>query len=290
MMTRRHVLQLLGAGPLAAATAPRLLAQDDPDGWREAIAPMKIVGPIHYVGTRGLAVYLVTTPAGHVLIDGGLPVSGPAIVRSIEMLGVKPRDVKVLLITQAHFDHVGTLAHLKTSTGGRVVVMRGDESLIASGGTTDYLFGGSPAYHFPPVAADEVIRDGHEISLGGVTLKAHHTPGHTPGTTTWTTTVEDGGRAYRVVVAGSTSVNPGTRLVRDPSYPRILEDYRTALRVQESLRPDIFLAAHGTQFEFEAKRARAAREGVTAWVDPDGYRKAIAASRDRLEALVAKER
>lgn len=268
--------------------APR--AQDDPDGWREPIEPLKIAGPIHYVGTRGLAVYLVTTPAGHILIDGALPVSGGAIVRSIEALGLKARDVKVLLTTQAHFDHVGTLAHLRKVTGGRVLVMEGDQGIIASGGRTDYLFGPSAEYHFPAVTADEVIRDGHEVTLGGLTLKAHHTPGHTPGTTTWTTTVDDEGRSYRVVFAGSTFVNPGTRLVKAPSYPGILDDYRKALRVLETLQPEIFLAAHGTQFDFEGKRARAAREGARAWVDPEGFRKGVAASRARLEELAAKER
>jgi metallo-beta-lactamase class B len=211
-------------------------------------------------------------------------------VRSIEALGFAPRDVKVLLITQAHFDHVGTLAHLKTATGARVLVMQGDEGIVASGGKTDYLFGPDAEYHFPKVTVDQVIRDGHEVTLGGVTLKAHRTPGHTPGTTTWTTTIDDGGRSYRVVFAGSTFVNPGTRLVKDPSYVGILEDYRKALRVQESLQPDIFLAAHGTQFDFEGKRSRAGREGVSAWVDPEGFRKGIAASKARLEELVAKER
>ncbi len=265
-------------------------AADDPDGWREPTPPMRIVGPVHYVGTRGLAAYLVATPAGHALIDGALPASGPDIVRSIETLGFNPRDVRALLITQAHFDHVGTLAHLKERTGARVLVMQGDEGIVASGGATDYLFGPSPAYHFPKVTVDEVIRDGHEVVLGGVTLRAHRTPGHTPGTTTWTTTVEDGGRSYRVVFAGSTYVNPGTRLMKDPSYPGILADYRKALDVLDGLRPDVFLAAHGSQFDFEGKRARAATEGARAFVDPEGFRKANAASRARLEDLAARER
>ncbi len=264
-------------------------AQDDPDGWREPFPPFRIAGPIHYVGTRGLAAYLVRTSEGHILIDGALPVSGARIVEAIEALGVAARDVRVLLNTQAHFDHVGTLAHLKAATGGRVVAMRGDEGILASGGKTDYLFGGTPAYHFPPVQVDEIVRDGHEVSLGGVTLRAHHTPGHTPGSTTWTTTIDEGGRPYRVVFAGSTYVNPGTRLVRNPSYPGILDDYRKALRVQEGLEIDIFLAAHGSQFDFERKRERAAREGVRAFVDPEGFRKGIAGSRARLEKLAASE-
>lgn len=289
MHSSRLLLCLICASLLTLSGA-RLPAQDDPDGWREPTPPLKIVGPIHYVGTRGLAVYLLATPAGHILIDGGTPPSGPTIVAAIEALGFKPRDVKVLLTTQAHFDHVGTLAHLKAATGGRVLIMQGDEGIVAAGGKTDYLFGPSPAYHFPPVAVDEVIRDGQEIGLGGVTLTAHRTPGHTPGTTTYTTTVEEGGRSYRVVFAGSTYVNPGTRLVKAPSYPGIVEDYRTAFRVLEQLQPEIFLAAHGVQFDFEGKRARAKTEGVRAWVDPEGFRKGVAASKARFEELVAAER
>lgn len=272
-----------------ALHAMTAVAQDDPDGWREPIAPMKLVGPIHYVGTRGLAAYLITTSAGHILIDGGVPVGGPLIVRSIETLGFAPRDVKVLLTTQAHFDHVGSLAHLKQVTGGRVLVMAGDEGLLRSGGATDYLMGPDSRYHFPRVEPDEVIRDGREITLGDVTLRAIRTPGHTPGTTTYTTTVRDGARSYRVVFAGSTSVNPGTRLVVRPSYPGILDDYRRALDVQSKLDPEVFFAAHGVQFDFEAKRARAAAEGPTVWVDSEGFKKAVAASRARLEELVAAE-
>ena len=263
--------------------------QGDPDGWRTPLPPLKIVGPIHYVGTRGLAVYLISTPAGHIVIDGALPVSGPDIVRSIGALGLKPRDVKLLLTTQAHFDHVGTLGYLKQVTGARVLVMQGDEGIVASGGKTDYLFANEEGSHFPAVTVDEVIHDGHEVALGGTTLKAHRSPGHTPGTTTWTTNVEEAGRTYSVVFLGSTSVNPGTRLVKSPSYPGILEDYRASLRMQASLQPDIFLAAHGVQFDFEAKRARVSREGVKAWVDPDGYRRAIASSKQRFEELVVIE-
>jgi metallo-beta-lactamase class B len=264
-------------------------AQSDPDGWREPIAPSPIVGPIHYVGTRGLAVFLIATPEGHILLDGAVPEAAPAIAASIEASGHTLSDVKVLLTTQAHFDHVGSLARLKALTGGRVVVMTGDDALLASGGKTDYLFGNTPAFHYPAVKADRVIRDGDVVTLGGVTLTALRTPGHTPGTTTWTTTVQDGGKPYRVVFAGSTSVNPGTRLVKNPSYPGILDDYRAALKTQEGLTPDIFLAAHGIGFDFEKKRARAVAEGARAYVDPDGYRRMLANSRANIEKLAAAE-
>jgi metallo-beta-lactamase class B len=290
MSSRRRFLQSLICCGCLAVTAGPGPAQDDPDGWRTPTPPMTIVGPIHYVGTYGLAVYLITTPAGHILIDGGTPVSGPDIVRSIEALGFKSADVKILLNTQAHFDHVGTLAHLKQVTGGRVIVMKGDEGVLASGGKTDYVFGSRPEYHFPAVAADEVIGDGHVVTLGGVSLTARHTPGHTPGTTTWTMTVQDGGRSYRVAFAGSTFVNPGTRLVKNPSYPGIEADYRRSFALLETLPVDMYLAAHAQAFDFHAKRERAKTEGPRAFVDSVALRTAVVASKAAFEKLVAAER
>lgn len=274
---------------LVSVSGP-LKAQDDPDGWKKATPPTRIAGQVHYVGTYGLAAYLITTPAGHILIDGGLPGGEGLILASIEQAGFKPRDVKVLLTTQAHFDHVGTLAALKRATGARVLVMRGDEGILASGGKTDYLFGPDPTYHFPPVTADEVIGEGHVLTLGNVTLTARRTPGHTPGTTTWTTTVMEEGRSLRMAFAGSTYVNSGTRLVKDPSYPGIEADYRRSFVLLADLPVDIFLAAHAQGCEFHERRARAASEGVKAWVDRDALKRVVTGSQAAFEKLVAAER
>lgn len=289
-MPHRRLLHAFVVAVTVLASWTLLVAQDDPDGWRKPTEPMKIVGPIHYVGTYGLAAYLIATPAGHILIDGAVPEAGPAIVRAIEAAGFKPRDVRILLNTQAHYDHVGTLAHLKEATGGRVLVMKGDEGILASGGATDYLFGPRTEFRFPAVKADEVIRDGHVVTLGGVSLTARATPGHTPGTTTWTTTVQDGGQRYRVAFAGSTFVNPGTRLVKDPSYPGIEADYRRSFTLLESLPVDMYLAAHAQAFDFHGKRERAKTEGPGAFVDPDALRKAAVTSRAAFEKLVAAEK
>ena len=290
MPSRRRLLHVFVSSVCVANCAGMVGGQADPDGWKKPTAPARIVGPVHYVGTYGLAAYLITTPAGHILIDGVVPVAAPDIVRAIEALGFKPTDVEILLNTQAHFDHVGSLAHLKQVTGGRVVVMKGDEGLIASGGRTDYLFGSRAEFHFPAVKVDEVIGDGHVVSLGGVSLTARLTPGHTPGTTTWTMTVGDGGQEYRVAFAGSTSVNPGTRLVKNPSYPGIEADYRQSFALLESLPVDMYLAAHAQAFDFHAKRERAKIEGPRAFVDRDALRKAARASRAAFEKLVAAEK
>jgi metallo-beta-lactamase class B len=287
---RALVFALLFVTPLAAQPTARPAASFDTSAWKQPTPPLHIAGPIHYVGTADLAVYLITTPAGHILLDGALAESAPQIEQSIRTLGFKVEDIRMLLISQAHFDHVATLAHFRQKTGAQLLVMKGDEGLLASGGRTDYLFANVPSTHFAAVKADRILNDGDTVTLGDVTLTARLTPGHTPGTTTWTTTIAEKGRPYRVVFAGSTSVNAGTRFVNNPSYPGIADDFRRAFAVQESLSPEIFLAAHASQFDLAGKRVKAGKEGVAAWVDGDGFRRLIATKKAEFEALVAKEK
>ena len=277
-------IALLGSLALAAARA------QDNASWNKPTAPFRLVGPVHFVGTNELAAFLVTTPGGHVLIDGGLPESAPLIEQSIRALGFDPRDIRVLLTTQAHFDHVGSLAHFKKLSGGRVEVMDGDVSLVESGGRTDYLFADSEKFRFDPVKVDRALRDGDTVSLGTVTLTARKTPGHTPGSTTWLTKVEDGGRRYDVVFMASTGINPGTRLVDRPSYPGIAEDFARSFEVLESLKPDVFLGGHTGFFRMEEKRARLGQGGPHPFVDPEGFRAHVAARKRAFEEQRDKER
>ena len=274
----------LAAAPLAAQTF-------DTAAWNKPTDSFRVIGQVHYVGTSELAAFLITTPAGHILIDGGIPESAPLIERAIRGLGKKPEDIRVLLTTQAHFDHVGTLAHFKRLSGGRVEVMEGDVSVVESGGRTDYLFGDkNPRTQFESVKVDRTLKDGDAISLGGVELKARRTPGHTQGSTTFLTTVEDGGKRYSVVFAASTSINPGTRLVDRPSYPGIAADFTRSLQFLESLTPDVFLGAHAGFFQMEEKRARLGGPGPNPFVDPQGYRKHLAEKRKAFEEQLARER
>jgi metallo-beta-lactamase class B len=257
---------------LAACLALRVYAAVVPS-WREPSEPARIVGPIYFVGTKGLGVFLIATKEGHILLDGAMPGSEGLIEESIRKLGFKIEDVKQLLISQAHFDHVGTLAHFKKTTGAKLAVMEGDDVLLKSGGKADYLFGATAPYHFEAVTPDRVLKDGDVVELGGVKLTARHTPGHTRGCTTWVMKVQEDEKVYEVVFAGSTTVNPGTRLGAKPSYDGIVEDYRRSFAFLESLKPDIFLGAHTDFFAFEAKRKRAATEGPKAYVDLEGYRR-----------------
>ncbi|HKE96436.1 MAG TPA: subclass B3 metallo-beta-lactamase [Povalibacter sp.] len=289
----RALLCVLALGAFGVANAADKPADTsmpfDTRSWFEAVEPLHIAGPIYYVGTRDLGVYLITTSAGHILLDGAMPGSQGLIEASIRKLGFKPQDIRLLLITHAHVDHVGTVAYFKKLTGAPLAVMAPDDQLLKSGGHADYLYSEVDAFHFDPVTADRVLKDGDTVTLGNVTLTARHTPGHTRGCTTWITSVEEQGRSWRVVFTGSTSVNPGTRLVDKPSYPGIADDYRHAFSVLETLQPEIFLAAHASFFDLDAKRQRVAKEGVQAFVDPQGYARANAAKREFFEAQLAKE-
>lgn len=257
--------------------------------WVSPAEPMHIVGPINFVGTKGLGVYLITTPAGHILLGGGMPHSSSLIEASIRKLGYKSEDIKILLSNHAHVDHVGTMAEFKKLTGATVVAMDRDVKLLASGGKIDYLFAKDPSFYFPPATADRVLRDGDTVELGGVKLTARLSAGHTPGCTTFITTVQEGGRSYQVAFPDGTGVNPGTRLVNNPSYPGILEDYRKTFALLESLHPDIFLSYHD-DFSWTTERARAATEGAQAFVDPEGYRQFVADRKANFEQLLTQEK
>ena len=277
------LLVLVGLG--AQQPAP---AFNNPD-WTTPETPSRIVGTIHYVGTKDLAVYLITTPAGHILIDGAVPGVEGEIEKSIRALGFKPEDIKILLTTQAHFDHVGTLAHFAALSKGSVRIMQGDDTLVADGGASDYLFSGQRALQYRPTKVDVVLKDGDVITLGNVSLTALRTPGHTPGCATYTTTVTEGGKTYKVVFPGSLTVNPGTRLVKNPSYPGIADDYRRSIDRLSAMTPDIYLTAHASAGDLAAKRARARTDGVQAYVDPEGYKKLHAQKRQAFDELIKRE-
>ena len=262
----------------------------DTSRWNDYEAPFRLAGPIHFVGTLHLAAFLIHTPQGHILMDGGMPSTAPVIEKSIKELGFKPEDIRLLLTTQAHFDHVGSHAHFKKLSGAMVQAMDGDAQLLRDGGKSDYLFGENPDYQFPRVAVDRVLKDGDVVTLGGVRLVARKTPGHTPGSATYEMDINEGGRIYKVVFAASTSVNPGTRFAKNPSYPGILEDYRKTFAVLASLRPDIWVSGHSGFFDLQAKRKKMSKDNpAAAFVDPAGYEKMIASKKKDFDDYLAKE-
>ena len=261
-----------------------------PASWTARTTPHHIIGNIHYVGTVDLASYLIATPDGHILIDTGLERNAAAVLDGMRSLGFDPTDIRLLLTTQAHFDHVGAHEEIRKLSGAQVVVSAGDRDVLEGGGQGDYHFG--PRYHFPPVTVDRIVHEGAVISLGGTSLTARLTPGHTKGTTTWTMVArEKAGRLRHVVFMGSTSVNAGVKLVDNREYPFIAADYQRSFRVLRNLPCEVFLAAHASAFG-GPRKAEAARTGTgeAAFVDPDGCRAAVERSERAFDAELERQR
>ena len=264
-------------------------ASVNPD-WTTPLPPYKIADGVYYVGGRDLAAYLVTTPAGNILINSNYTSSPTQIRHSVEQLGFRWRDTKILLVSHVHVDHAGGAAATVRETGARYEVMDGDANVAESGGRTDFAFG--PRQRFPAAHVDHVLHDGEAVALGGVVLTAHRTAGHTRGCTTWTMQVhipgETADKRRRVVIVGSWSVLSEYRLIRrggrSASYPGIAEDYEHTFALLHSLPCDVFLASHGGTFDMLAKLKRMPSEGDEVWVDPAGYAKALSEAQNEFEA------
>ena len=259
-------LSIMIAAFAAASHAP---VQDD---WTEPFPAFRIAGNLYYVGSKGLASYLVTTSQGHILINSDLEANVPMIRASVESLGFKFSDIKILLISHAHWDHCAGSAMIKRLTGAKYMVMEGDVDVVESGGKTDFQYASDPAALYPPAKVDRVLRDGDEVKLGDATLTARLTPGHTKGCTTWTMKVNDGSKLRDVVIVGSPNVNPGYKLVGSTVYPRMTEDFQKTFRVLNSLSCDYFLGAHGSYFDLEKKYAQLKAGNSTALIDAAGYK------------------
>ena len=274
---------------LVLAATGSLVAQDNPD-WTEPFPPFHIAGNLYYVGSKGLANYLIATPQGNILINSDLEANVPLIEASIEKLGFKFKDTKILLISHAHWDHDAASATIKEKTGAKYMVMDTDVSVVESGGKTDFRYGNTPNSLYRPAKVGRILHDGDQVTLGGTVLVAHLTPGHTKGCTTWTMKVTDGGKTYNVVIVGSPNVNPGYKLVANPAYPQIAEDYERMWRVLKSLPCDIFLGAHGSYFGLEEKYPLRKEDGANPFVDPDGYKRFITQKEQDFRAELARQR
>ena len=278
---------LLAAFIAVTGSAGPSYAQSD---WTEPFPPFKIAGNLYYVGSKGLANYLITTPQGHILINSDLEENVPLIRASVEKLGFKFTDVKILLISHAHWDHNGASDTIKKLTGAKYMVMDADVAVVESGGKADFQYGNVQANLYKPTKVDRVLHDGDEVTLGGSVLVAHLTPGHTKGCTTWTMKVQDAGKTYNAVIVGGPNVNDGYRLVNNPAYPQIASDYEKMFRVLRSLPCDIFLGAHGAYFDLETKYARLKEHALAAFVDPEGYKEFVDDRDQAFKAELAKQR
>src|SRR5258707_13794702 len=268
-----------GAALVAAQTAD----------WTEPFPPFRIAGNLYYVGSKGLANYLVTTPQGNILINSDLEANVPLLQASIEKLGFKFADTKILLISHAHFDHDAGSAKIKELTGASYMVMDADVPVVESGGKADFQYGNRAEFLYPPAKVDRVLHDGDEVKLGGAVLVAHLTPRHTKGCTTWTMKVTEGGKTYNVVIVGSPNVNPGYKLVHNNTYPQIASDYLRLFDVLKTLPCDIFLGAHGGYFGLEEKYPHLKPGAANPFVDPDAYKKFVAEKEQKFRTELAKQ-
>jgi metallo-beta-lactamase class B len=265
-----------------------LPAQPRPE-WTKPFPPFRIAGNLYYVGSEDLASYLIVTPHGDILINSNLESSPPLIQKSVEALGFHLSDIKILLISHAHYDHCAGSAAIKRVTGAKYYVMAQDVSVVESGGQTDFQYGSDKSFLFPPTHVDHVLHDGDKVSLGGTILTAHLTAGHTRGTTTWTLDETESGRLLHVVIVGSPNVNPGYKLVGNAEYPQIADDYRRGFQVLNALPCDIFLGAHGGYFDLQAKYDRWKSGDHNAFIDPAGYKNYIADREQAFESELKKQ-
>jgi metallo-beta-lactamase class B len=279
---RLSTLSLLALGGAGLAYA-QSLAQTAL--WGKPADPFRVIGNVYYVGSEGLASWLIVTPEGHVLIDGGMDSCAPIVEANIRTLGYQLADVKILLNSHAHFDHAGALAKIKADTKAVLLASAGDKPLLEGGyypGAED-----NERLNFPPVKVDKVIEENQTVRLGHVTLTAHLTPGHTPGCTTWTMPVTEAGKPHEIVFFCSATV-AANRLVGKPSYAGIVEDYRRTFMDGQKIKADVFLAPHPEMYDFVEKRARLlvnrkAGNPDNAFVDPGAYNAYLSALQEDFE-------
>jgi metallo-beta-lactamase class B len=274
---------------LSLAYAVRVAAQL-PAEWTTPFPPFRIAGNLYYVGSGDLASYLIATPKGLILINGNLKSSPPLIRKSVEALGFKFTDIKILLISHAHYDHCGGSAEIIRRTGAKYEVMGGDVRVVESGGKRDFAYGAEKDMQFPPAHVDRVLHDGDTVQLGGTVLTAHLTAGHTRGTTTWTMDEREGGRLLHVVIVGSPNVNSGYKLVGNTVYPQIAADYAHQFAVLKALPCDIFLGAHGGYFDMTDKYARWKAGDKDAFIDPAGYKAYVVEREQAFKAELQRQR
>jgi metallo-beta-lactamase class B len=274
---RAQVPAAAAAGPAQASASDLLKTMNQP------VAPFHLIGNIYYVGASDITSYLIVTPGGDILLDGGFKETAPQIEANIQTLGFRLADVKIILNTHAHLDHAGGISEMKRATGAQFFAMETDVPALTAGTA------------YPVATPDKIIHDGDTVTQGGVTLTAHLTPGHTPGCTTWTMVTQDSGRPYNVVFVGSATVLPNYKLVdrteAKATYPGIESDYETTFRVLKSLPCDVFLAAHGTMYSLTQKRdALSKNPAQNPFIDPWGYQVYIAHAETVFQTELQKER
>ena len=254
--------------------------------WNTPTEPFRIIDNVYYVGTDGLASYLITSPQGHILVDTVMPDQTSQIKASIEKLGFKIADIKYLLNTHAHIDHTGGFAEMKQASGAQMIAGEADKSLLEGG----YYPGAKEEtlLQFPPVKVDRSVREGETVAIGNVTLTARATPGHSPGCTSWEFNVKDGDATRSVLIfcSGTVALN---RLVGNPTYPGIVDDYRKTFARAKAMKVDVLLAPHPEMYKMAEKRAKLADGAPNPFVNPAEFNDYAAMLEKAFEDALAKQ-
>jgi metallo-beta-lactamase class B len=283
-------LRLLTAAALLACSTPssgQVLALDSQsEQWNAPVAPFAIADGLYYVGAANVSAFLFVTDDGLILLDTGFAQTAPQVVRNIRTLGHDLADIRIIITSQVHYDHVGGVAEIARLSGAQIVMSEADAALAARGGQGDFAFG--DRFFYPAFTADRIVADGAGVSLGGRVLTAHVTPGHTQGCTTWSTTVRAAGVDRQALFICGVSA-PGYDLVDNAAYPAIVNDYRTTFERLSAMPCEILLGPHGDMFDLEAKRQRLAQGDANAFYDPEGCRRLIRTAHERFEAELARQ-
>ena len=254
--------------------------------WNTPTEPFKMIGNVYYVGTDGLASYLITSPQGHILVDTVMPEATSQIKANIEKLGFKVTDIKYLVNTHAHIDHTGGLAEMKQASGAQMIAGEADKPLLEGG----YYPGAQEdaALAFPPVKVDRTVREGDTVSVGDVTLTARETPGHSPGCTSWEFAVKDGDATRSVLIfcSGTVALN---RLVTNPTYSGIVTDYRKTFARAKDMKVDVLLAPHPEMYRMQDKRAMLSDGAPNPFVNPGEFNAYAATLEKAFEDALAKQ-
>src|SRR5262245_9490021 len=260
------------------------------ESWNAPFKPFRIVSNLYYVGPEGISSFLITTAQGHILLDTGFEMTVPRIRESVEKLGFKLTDIKIILNSHAHLDHAGGHALMKQLTGAKILMSGADAALLASGGTNDFTPYSREMIGYPPAKADRILRGGESLALVGAQLTCHRTPGHTKGCTTWTMDAQENGKRYHVLFFGSTSILPDVRLVNNEQYPAVAEDFARTYRKLKSMPCDVFLAPHSSFFGLAEKAGRLERgEQSNPFVNSTEFHEFIAKAEEKFRKQLEEE-
>jgi len=278
-----RLLVIVGT-PVGAGVSPPIWPA--PVAADTAFPAHRVIGNVYYVGSSNLASFLITTDQGHILVNSGFEHTVPLIQASVERLGFRFADIRILLASHAHADHVGGHALVKRLTGAKVLVMAGDAEVVQSGGKGDAPQG----REWEPSPVDQVLRDRDEVKLGGIALTAWLTSGHTRGTTSWTLNVHEGDKRYDVVIIGGSGPRPDDRLVGNPTYPTIADDFARTFQILKSLPCDVPLGPHGNYYGMEAKYARWQADSTrNPFVDPQALPRMASTLEKRFQDQLARQ-